>query len=123
MDSIPNSLICEWKEELRSLPSREARREQQSRVERFLDKGHGSQILRNPIAAKIVQDALLFYHDVRYALHAWAVMPTHVHALLTPAPGQTLEAVMTPLKGYAARKTHGHFGEAGGFCSAISSTC
>jgi putative transposase len=35
----------------------------------------------------------------RFELHAFVVMPEHVHLLLTPAPGITLERAMQFVKG------------------------
>ena len=40
--------------------------------------------LKDPAAAKIVEDAILFGADERYDLFAWCVMSNHVHVLLTP---------------------------------------
>ena len=50
-------------------------------IDRYLDSGYGSCILRNPEAAQIVQDSLLFYNEKKYLLHAWCIMPNHVHVL------------------------------------------
>ena len=33
-------------------------------------------------AARIVEEALLFFQGNRYSLHAWCVMPDHVHCLV-----------------------------------------
>jgi putative transposase len=38
--------------------------------------------LRAPRIAKLCEDALLFFHDQRYELLAWCVMPNHVHVLV-----------------------------------------
>jgi hypothetical protein len=40
--------------------------------------------LKDPKAAKIVEDAILFGAGERYDLFAWCVMSNHVHLLLTP---------------------------------------
>ena len=34
-----------------------------------------------------MEDALLFFDAQRYRLHAWVIMPNHVHALVTPRCG------------------------------------
>jgi REP element-mobilizing transposase RayT len=36
----------------------------------------------NPRAAKLAEDALLHFHNDRYEVLAWCVMPNHVHVLL-----------------------------------------
>ena len=37
--------------------------------------------LRRPDAARVVENALWFFHEERYELRAWVVMPNHVHVL------------------------------------------
>src|SRR5206468_841746 len=44
----------------------------------------GPMHLRDPAAAKIVEDSILFGVPERYDLFAWCVMSNHVHVLLTP---------------------------------------
>ena len=44
----------------------------------------GSCVLGQSAVARIVQDALLHFADVRYQLPAWCVMPNHVHVIFTP---------------------------------------
>ena len=51
---------------------------------------------------QIVENAILFGADERYALLAWCVMPNHVHVLLTPA--WELSTITQGLKGYTARE-------------------
>ncbi|MBI5707730.1 MAG: transposase [Armatimonadetes bacterium] len=87
----------------------------QSRIESYLDEGHGSATLKLPGAAKIVQDALLYYHELHYTLHAWVVMPTHVHVLITPFEGRDFRDILRPLKGYCSREIHKHYGGHGAF--------
>ena len=54
------------------------------RVEAYLDAGHGSSWLRQPTLAQLVAEALRFFDDRRYRLHAWCVMPNHVHVIVEP---------------------------------------
>jgi REP element-mobilizing transposase RayT len=68
-----------------------------------LDAGHGSQILRNPVAGRLVQEALLHGHGSMYELHAWSVMPTHVHVVLTPNENWALGNVVGRIKGRSSR--------------------
>jgi REP element-mobilizing transposase RayT len=37
--------------------------------------------------ARIVQDAILLFDGERYRLHAWTIMPNHVHVLFSQAAG------------------------------------
>jgi REP element-mobilizing transposase RayT len=103
-DSLPGFLFAKWKAELQDLSDRERNRELHRRVEEQLDSGHGSRILSNSVAAKVVQDSLIFGHPERYRLSSWVIMPTHVHCLLTPCEGWTLSVIMKSLKGYTSRE-------------------
>ena len=50
--------------------------------------------------AQMLVDALFHYRDQgRYQLHGFAVMPDHLHVLLTPATGQTIERCAQCIKG------------------------
>ena len=50
-------------------------------IERWLDAGHGSCVLRQNECASIVDDALRHFDGNRLALISSVVMPNHVHAL------------------------------------------
>lgn len=56
-------------------------------VERYLDQGAGACHLRRPEIAGLVAGALRFFHEQRYLLREWVVMPNHVHVLVWPMPG------------------------------------
>lgn len=47
-----------------------------------LDRGAGCRLLATRANAEIVQASLLHDDGVKYALAAWCIMPTHVHALI-----------------------------------------
>ena len=57
-------------------------REKRTKLEEYLDRGVGECWLRDPRIAKLAEDALLFFHEQRYELLAWCVMPNHVHVLV-----------------------------------------
>jgi len=59
------------------------------RIDAYLDSGAGACWLRNPKTAYVVVDALRFFDGQRYDLHAWSVMPNHVHVVLTVAPASS----------------------------------
>src|SRR5882672_4634220 len=82
-DSMPQSVLESWKTELTVLPDKDADNERRKRIDAYLDKGYGSCFLKNDAVAEIVQNALLHFDGQRYALHAWVVMPNHVHTLFT----------------------------------------
>lgn len=105
-DSLPVDLIEAWRKELANEEPATQKRLMYRLTEQHLDKGVGSCILRNPVAARIVQGSLLFGHQLKYQLHAWSVMPNHVHGLFTPLPGQELSRIVQSIKSFSARKIH-----------------
>lgn len=76
-DCFPAELRSEWA----ALLAVEDERERRAQLETYLDKGRGERHLRRPDIAKMVEDALRFFHGQRYELRAWVVMPNHVHVL------------------------------------------
>ena len=77
-DSMPVSRRGEWEHLLKV----EGDREKRTKLEEYLDLGHGECHLRDRKIAKIVEDAMLHFHNERYELLAWCVMPNHVHVLV-----------------------------------------
>ena len=84
-DSMPESRRSEWEHLLKIEDDRQKR----TKLEEYLDRGVGECHLRDPRIAKITEDALLHFHNTRYELLAWCVMPNHVHVLM--------DVRMTPL--------------------------
>ena len=77
-DSMPVSRRGEWEH----LLTIEDIREKRTKLEEYLDCGVGECWLRDPSMAKLCEDALQFFHNDRYELLAWCVMPNHVHVLV-----------------------------------------
>jgi len=84
-----------------------------SRLDRWMDEGHGSCCLANPDNAHIVGDTLNFFEGTHCHQIAWIVMPNHVHTLFELSPNHHLSALIQSWKRYsanrinAARKTRG----------------
>jgi putative transposase len=63
------------------------------------------QIFMKPEAARILLEQLLECRDRGfYKLHSFAVMPEHLHILLTPGEESSLEKAMMMIKGGASHK-------------------
>jgi len=77
-DSMPTTQQAEWKHLLKI----ENVRERRTQLEDYLDKGIGKCWLRDKRIAKMTERALLHFHNNRYELLAWCVMPNHVHVLV-----------------------------------------
>jgi len=75
-------------------------------VENYLDKGHGSCLLRDERVAKLVEDSLLFHHEKKYRLTAWVIMPNHVHLLATPLVNIELREIAHSIKSYTAHEAN-----------------
>ena len=72
-------------------------------ADQFLDAAaNGPLHLKEPTAAKIVEDAILFGAELRYELFAWCVMANHVHVLLTPI--WKYEKITQGIKGFTAHE-------------------
>jgi REP element-mobilizing transposase RayT len=114
-DSLPAALLERWQVEHAALtgPVRdEARRK---RVEQALDSGLGSGALAMPEIGELVENALLCFDGQRYRLHAWSIMPNHVHVLITPLGAHTLSAIVHSWKSFTAKKANAMRGSSGAF--------
>ncbi|HWF37622.1 MAG TPA: transposase [Candidatus Acidoferrales bacterium] len=64
-------------------------------------------IFQVPRNADILMDRLLHYRDSgSYSLHEFVVMPNHVHLLLTPSEGTSLEKAVQLIKGGSSHAIH-----------------
>src|SRR5262245_22025313 len=99
-DSLPTALLLSWQNELQHKrildkpQSKEFFREYERKIEKYLDNCDEHCWLKNPNIATIVQTALRYFNGDRYALHAWTIMPNHVHVLFTVAAGQTVSSIL-----------------------------
>jgi len=105
-DSIPTALMRRWQEELQILPRKEAELERRKKIEAYLDIGHGEAWLSNPRVAQMVENALLFFDADRYIMHAWVVMPNHVHTLFTPISPYTLDQILFSWKSFTSKQAN-----------------
>jgi len=72
-------------------------------ADRHLDStSTGPMHLRDPSAAKIVEDSIVFGVPERCDLYAWCVMANHVHALMTPRI--EFSDLMQGIKGFTAHE-------------------
>ncbi len=72
------------------------------KVERQLDQGAGACHLRRPEIAGLVAGALQFFHEKRYRLREWVVMPNHVHVLFWPMPNYLVGEVVKSWKQFTS---------------------
>ncbi|MFN0128278.1 MAG: transposase [Verrucomicrobiales bacterium] len=82
-------------------------------IDRWMDQGIGECYLHRPGCAHIVGEALQFFEGERTRVHAWIVMPNHVHVLAQILDGHGLSTVMESWKGFTARTINRHLNRAG----------
>jgi hypothetical protein len=99
-DAMPASRRGEWEHLLKI----ENVRDRRAQLEEYLDRGVGECLLRGARLAQIVEDALLCFHNGRYELLAWCVMPNHVHVLVDVKP-MPLWKIVQSWKRFTATET------------------
>ncbi len=121
---MPHRLRTQWESEratwLRVHPqpwSAEVDRKYHERfsgaIERWLDAGHGSCILRRHDCAQIVAEALGYFDGERLAMISAVVMPNHVHALFVQNADWPLEKLLRGWKSFSSRKINSLLGRDG----------
>lgn len=123
-DSLPQQKLNAWKAErdawLAANPKPHSEEQKSDYFERFsskmeawLDAGHGDCILANPACKKIVEDAMRHFDGERYELGEHTVASNHVHALVTPKQGHELSGIVHSWKSYTANELNKHLGRSG----------
>src|SRR5262249_7640478 len=81
----------------------------QKRVERWLDQGMGSCVLRQAALAALVASSLHHFDGKRYELGCYVVMPNHVHLVVRPLmpDAHPLEEILGSWKKYTSRRING----------------
>ncbi|MBX3026486.1 transposase [bacterium] len=74
------------------------------RAQSVLDRGRGNCILQRPEVAREVIDAWRYFDGIRYRLHAWVVMPNHVHVVATILAGHALSRTVHSWKSFTAHR-------------------
>ena len=82
----------------------EITRDFRRKIERYLDRGAGACHLRRPEIADLVANAMRHFHESRYLLHEWVVMPNHAHAIVWPMPNHLLGDILKSWKQFSSRR-------------------
>ena len=107
-DSLPTEAVVRLMHERARMLAKATNYAQKMEVNRafgkwldtFLDRGHGSSILRQH--GGVVAETLKHFDGKRYELQAWCVMPNHVHVLVY-VPGEArLDRILHSWKSYSA---------------------
>jgi len=115
-DSVPTAQLVAWRTARADFEARacaenraftaeeiaEMRELRSQRVERYLASGHGACVLRTPCAAEAVRSTLEHDNGRRYELHAWTVMPNHVHVVVRCLPDEKMKHIVDVWKSVSA---------------------
>lgn len=112
-DSLPQNVLRRLEEKLNREEITE--REKLISVEKYLDHGIGQCLLKKSEIAEIVEENLLRFADVKYKLHAWVIMPNHVHLLLRPLKGYSLGEIVHSCKSYTSTRANKFLNRKGRF--------
>ncbi len=104
-DSFPEELQDEWKKLLKIEDDRERR----TQLESWLDLGHGVCHLRDDRISQLVAEAIRKFDGRHYRLHAWTIMPNHVHVLFEVAD-VPMRKILQQWKGVTARAANALLG-------------
>jgi REP-associated tyrosine transposase len=78
--------------------------ESRRRLEKSLDSGYGSCLLRRPDIANVIVANWKHFDAVLYGLVAWVVMPNHVHVMIEVDRGYQLSRIVHAWKSFTAKQ-------------------
>lgn len=113
-DSLPEHVLKELAAQ--PLPygtDPDAWKRRRARVEKALDAGYGSCVLKDDRCAAIVQGVIEKFAGTRYQLGPWTVMPNHIHNVVRPMKGHTLDEVVGDWKSVSAHRINKLLGTKG----------
>ena len=113
-----DSIVKEAEQERRELSDDEKlqlERLHTEKIEEWLNAGHGACHLENDRCAKIVADAFKHFDGERYDLHAWCVMPNHVHVVFQTVGEHSLHEIIHSWKSFTATECNKVLGRSGAF--------
>lgn len=108
-DAMPAEVMLEYKDRLtdveNSFPMPRTKVQQaevdkikHNTLEKYLDAGHGSCILRESRLRESLVKTLEHNEGVDYDLAAYVIMPNHVHLLLSTISDKTIQSIMSSIK-------------------------
>ena len=73
-------------------------------LDKYEDAGYGSCVLKNDNVAKIVHDAIFFYHGKKYNVISWCIMPNHVHVLIEVMKNISLSSILHSWRSFSSNE-------------------
>ncbi len=119
-DSVPQSVSERWLHERECLIANEKRHGKvvsekterrvqylySEQIEKYLDAGYGKCYLCKIEIAEMVANAFTHFDNVRYRIHAWCIMPNHVHVIVEAMPDNDLSKIIHSWKSYTAHRAN-----------------
>lgn len=84
-------------------------------IEKYLDEGYGSCSLAKKNVGGMVAESLRFFDGERYELHAYCVMPNHVHVIVEPNDSFQLQKIIHSWTSYTANRANALLCRSGAF--------
>ena len=125
-DSVPVAKRMEWEESRRVLDDkwrkgeilsedelREMKYLYSANIESYLDSGYGECILRNDGALAVVRDTLMHDNGKKYRIHAFGIMPNHVHIIVEFPEASRMPEVLQQWKSVSAHRLNHMLGRKG----------
>ncbi len=94
----PNNLNFEEKREYQHLKS--------EKIDQYLNSGLGECWLKHPEVALMISEDLLHFDNDRYKLHAYCIMPNHVHIIVEPIKNRKLSEIVRSWKSFTAHEAN-----------------
>jgi type I restriction enzyme R subunit len=73
-------------------------------MQKWLDQGYGSMLLKNEAARQLIHNAIQYFDGDRYHLDTFVVAANHVHVLVAPGEDHTLSDILHSWKSYTAKE-------------------
>jgi REP element-mobilizing transposase RayT len=102
--TLPRKILVQYKQQLERGLINEI--EYHELVDEYLDRNCGESFLRLSKIAEMIEENLLRFDEVKYKLHAWVVMPNHVHVLFTSINEYKLSSIIHSAKSYTATQAN-----------------
>ncbi len=103
-NSLPDGALADWQEHQRA---------RLLKLEMLLDEGHGECLLREEPHRQVVTEALHHFEAQRCEMLAYAIMPTHVHALCRMLDEHRVEDVCRSWKWFTSQRIQRSLGRTG----------
>lgn len=82
-------------------------------MDKWIDAGYGDCILKDERVRNIVADCIMHFNGERYDIHAFVIMPNHVHVLLSTRGDNLVQDIVGSWKKFSAHEINKLLGRQG----------